>query len=152
MGYHNAPNTVNGTSYRYLNLTLYFTQYSCSANAVGNGIQSVSVSNSAPYEGDTVTFTANVKAGATWHGWYSDAACTQLLSTSPTYTTAAADLTLYAKATVEVTGTGMYTKVNGAWVEAQNIYKKVSGAWVLQSDIDAVKQELQNGNYKLSKV
>ena len=149
MGYHNAPNTVNGTSYRYLNLTLYFTQYTCTANAVGDGIDSVAVSDAAPYDGDTVTFTANIKAGATWHGWYSDAACTQLISTSLTHTTAAEDLTLYAKATVEVTGTGVYTKVNGAWAEAQNIYKKVSGAWVLQSDIDAVKQELQNGNYKI---
>lgn len=149
IGYHNAPNTVNGTSYRYLNLTLYFTQYTCTANAVGDGIDSVAVSDAAPYDGDTVTFTANIKAGATWHGWYSDAACTQLISTSLTHTTAAEDLTLYAKATVEVTGTGVYTKVNGAWAEAQNIYKKVSGAWVLQSDIDAVKQELQNGNYKI---
>ena len=149
IGYHNAPNTVNGTSYRYLNLTLYFTQYTCTANAVGDGIDSVAVSDAAPYDGDTVTFTANIKAGATWHGWYSDAACTQLISTSLTHTTAAEDLTLYAKATVEVTGTGVYTKVNGAWAEAQNIYKKVRGAWVLQSDIDAVKQELQNGNYKI---
>lgn len=151
MGYHNAPNTVNGTSYRYLNLTLYFTQYSCSANAVGNGIQSVSVSNSAPYEGDTVTFTANVKAGATWHGWYGDAACTQLVSTDQTYTTAAADLTLYAKATADI-GTGIHIKVGGTFEEAQTAYRKISGAWVEQSDIDAVKQELQNGNYKLSKV
>ena len=81
MSYHNAPNTVNGTSYRYIDLTLYFTQYSCSANAVGNGIQSASVSNSAPYEGDTVTFMPKLVNGATWDGWYSDAACTQLVST-----------------------------------------------------------------------
>lgn len=134
---------------KYVDLKLYFNQYACAANAVGNGIDSVAVSDAAPYDGDTVTFTANVKAGATWHGWYSDAACTQLISTSLTHTTAAADLTLYAKATVEVTGIGVYTKVNGAWAEAQNIYKKVSGAWVEQSDIDAVKQELQNGNYKI---
>lgn len=100
MGYHNAPNTVNGTSYRYLDLTLYFTQYSCSASAVGNGIQSASVSDSAPYEGDTVTFTPKLVNGATWDGWYSDAECTQLVSTEQNYTTSAADLTLYAKATI----------------------------------------------------
>lgn len=135
---------VGGNAY----FKLYFYQYSCSANAVGNGIASVSVDKAEAYDGDSVTFTATLKSGATFHGWFSDAACTQLLSTSLTYTTAAADLTLYAKATVEVTGTGMYTKVNGAWAEAQNIYKKVSGTWVLQSDIDAVKQEIQNGNYK----
>ena len=103
MGYHNAPNTVNGTSYRYLNLTLYFTQYACAANAVGNGIQSVSVSNSSPYQGDTVTFTPKLVNGATWDGWYSDASCTQLISTDQNYTTSAADLTLYAKATIAAT-------------------------------------------------
>lgn len=144
---------IHGPNYsaqrvKYVDLKLYFNQYACAANAVGNGIASVSVDKAEAYDGDSVTFTATLKSGATFHGWYSDAACTQLLSTSLTYTTAAADLTLYAKATVEVTGTGMYTKVNGAWAEAQNIYKKVSGAWVLQSDVAAVKQEIQNGNYK----
>lgn len=136
---------VGGNAY----FKLYFYQYSCSANAVGNGIASASADKSEAFDGDTVTFTATLKSGATWHGWYSDAACTQLLSTSLTYTTAAADLTLYAKATREVTGTGAYVKVNGAWCEAQEVYKKISGAWVLQSDIAAVKQEMQNGNYKL---
>lgn len=149
MGYHNAPNTVNGTSYRYLDLTLYFTQYSCSANAVGNGIASVSVDKAEAYDGDSVTFTATLKSGATFHGWFSDAACTQLISTSLTYTTAASDLTLYAKATREVTGTGSYVKANGVWCEAQAVYKKINGVWVEQSDVAAVKQEIQNGNYKL---
>ena len=136
---------------KYVDLKLYFNQYACAANAVGNGIDSVVVSDSAPYDGDTVTFTANIKAGATWHGWYSDAACTQLVSADQTYTTAAADLTLYANATADI-GTGIYIKVGGTFAEAQTAYRKNTGAWVEQSDIDAVKQELQNGNYKLSKV
>lgn len=101
MSYHNAPNTVNGTSVRYLNLTLYFTQYSCSANCVGNGIASANVDKSEYYEGDTVTFTPKLVNGATWYGWYSDAECTRLVSTEQTYTTAAADITLYAKATID---------------------------------------------------
>lgn len=101
MSYHNAPNTVNGTSVRYLNLTLYFTQYSCSANCVGNGIASANVDKSEYYEGDTVTFTAKLVNGATWYGWYSDAECTRLVSTEQTYTTAAADITIYAKATID---------------------------------------------------
>ena len=149
MGYHNAPNTVNGTSYRYLDLTLYFTQYSCSANVAGNGIQSVSVSDSAPYDGDTVTFTANIKAGATWHGWYSDAACTQLVSADQTYTTAAADLTLYAKATAAI-GTGIYIKSGGTFAEAQTAYRKISGAWVKVTDAAGLKAEMKNMNLKAS--
>ena len=112
-------------------------------------MQSASVSNAAPYEGDSVTFSVALKPGAVWHGWYSDAECTQLVSTDQTYTTAAADLTLYAKATREVTGTGAYAKLNGQYAEAQRAFKKISGAWVLQSDIASVKQEMQNGNYKL---
>ncbi len=87
---------VGGNAY----FKLYFYQYTCSANAVGNGIQSASVSNSSPYEGDTVTFTPKLVNGATWDGWYSDASCTQLVSTEQNYTTSAADLTLYAKATI----------------------------------------------------
>lgn len=130
-------------------LTLHFWQYACAANAAGNGIANAAVSNVAPYQGESITFTAQLKPGATWHGWYVDATCTQLVSTDQTYTTAAADLTLYAKATREVTGTGAYAKLNGQYAEAQRAFKKISGAWVLQSDIAAVKQEMQNGNYKL---
>lgn len=129
-------------------LTLHFWQYACAANAAGNGIANAAVSNVAPYQGESITFTATLKPGASWHGWYSDAACTQLVSTSQSYTTAAADLTLYAKATREVTGTGSYAKVGGQWAEAQVVYKKVNGAWVLQTD-DSYKTEIQNGNYKI---
>lgn len=129
-------------------LTLYFNRFTCAALTVGNGINSATVSNAEPWDGDTVTFTATLVDGATFDGWYSDAACTQRVSTSLSYTTTAADLTLYAKATVAVTGTGSFVKKNGAWREALAVYKKVSGAWVLQTD-DAYKTEIQNGNYKV---
>ena len=110
-------------------------------------------------QGKEAMFTAGIMPGYTFSGWYSDEACTTLVSTdnpayvtTPVYTTehsSTTSLTLYAKATKSAAGTGLYIKVNGAWAEAQNIYKKVSGAWVLQSDVAAVKQEIQNGNYKL---
>lgn len=134
---------VGGNAY----FKLYFYQYSCSANAAGNGIQSAGVSDSAPYDGDTVTFTANVKAGATWHGWYSDAACTQLVSSKQTYACSAADLTLYAKATIDTPSTGIYAKANGAHSEAQAAYKKINGVWVKQTDTTALKNEMKTGNY-----
>lgn len=87
----------------HVKLVLYFYQYSMSANigTDANGVQSVSVSDSAPYYGDTVTFTPKLVNGATWDGWYSDAECTQLVSTSQSYSVAATDLTLYAKATID---------------------------------------------------
>lgn len=146
--YHNSKNTVTGTSTRYLNFTLHFWQYACTANAAGNGTASATVSDAAPYQGDSVTFTATLKSGATFDGWYSDAACTQLVSTSLTYTATAADLTLYAKATKDTTGTGSFVKVGGEWKEAQAVYKKINGAWVLQTD-DSYKAEIQNGNFKV---
>ena len=147
--YHNSQNTVTGTSTRYLNFTLHFWQYSCSANTAGNGVTSASVSNATPWDGDSVTFTATLKSGATWHGWYSDAACTQLVSTSQSYTASAADLTLYAYATKDTSGTGIYLKQNGAYKQAQAAYKKVNGVWVQQTEVATLKSEMRNGKYKL---
>ena len=96
----------NGDNQRvaHVKLVLYFNQYTMSANkgTGANGIQSVSVSNSSPYQGDTVTFTPKLVNGATWDGWYSDAACTQLVSTEQNYSVSpSSDITLYAKATID---------------------------------------------------
>ena len=139
---------VSAQRVKYADLKLYFNQYACTANAAGNGTDSVSVSDAAPYDGDSVTFTATIKAGAAWHGWYSDAACTQLVSADQTYTTAAADLTLYAKATA-ATGTGIYTKPGGTFAEAQTAYRKISGAWVKVDDAAGLKAEMKNMNLKV---
>lgn len=113
-------------------LTLYFNQYAMSANigTGATGVKSVSSSASVAYDGDTITFSAELYSGATWNGWYSDAACTNLVSSSQSYSVSPnADITLYAKATREVTGTSIYLKQNGAYTQAQAIYKKVNGVW-----------------------
>lgn len=96
----------NGDNQRggLLELTLYFYQYTMQPKAADgvNGVQSVSVSNTAPYYGDSVTFSAELVSGATWHGWYSDAACTTLVSADQTYTVSpSSDITLYASATID---------------------------------------------------
>ena len=96
-------NGFHAAGVRDTSITAYFTQYSCAANKSGNGVKSVSVSNAAPYEGETVTFSAELYNGANFDGWYSDKSCTQLVSSSLTYSTTAADLTLYAKATIDAT-------------------------------------------------
>ena len=81
-------------------LTLYFNRYSCTAIAVGNGIESAMVSDTNPWDGQNVDFSVNLIQGATWVGWYSDAACTNLVSTDQNYSVSpTSDLTLYAKAT-----------------------------------------------------
>ena len=95
-------NGFHAAGVRDTSITAYFTQYSCAANKVGNGVKSVSVSNAEPYEGETVTFSAELYNGANFEGWYSDEACTQLVSSNLTYSvTASADLILYAKATID---------------------------------------------------
>lgn len=125
---------VGGNAY----FKLYFYQYSYSANAVGNGIKSASVSDAAPYEGDSVTYTATLKPGATWNGWYSDAECTQLVSTEQSHTVVAgADTTLYASATVE-SGTGLYVRDGGTYAEVQSVYKRIDGHYVEQDDISGL--------------
>lgn len=95
-------NAFHAAGVRDTSITAYFTQYSCAASKAGNGVKNVSVSNAAPYAGETVTFSAELYNGANFDGWYSDESCTQLVSSNLTYSiTAAADLTLYAKATIE---------------------------------------------------
>lgn len=93
-------NGFHAAGVRDTSITAYFTQYSCAANKVGNGVKNVSVSNAEPYEGETVTFSAELYNGANFDGWYSNESCTQLVSSSLTYSTTAADLALYAKATI----------------------------------------------------
>ena len=95
---------ANGDNQRgdKIELTLYFNQYTMVPH-IGTGVQgikSVNVSTSTPYQGDTVTFSAELVKGVVWNGWYSDAACTNLVSGNRNYSfTASSDVTLYAKAT-----------------------------------------------------
>ena len=96
-------NGFHAAGVRDTSITAYFTQYFCAANKAGKGVKNISVSNAAPYEGETVTFSAELYNGANFEGWYSDEACTQLVSSNLTYSTTAADITLYAKATIDAT-------------------------------------------------
>ena len=98
----------NGDNQRgdLLELILYFNQYNAQAliSDGATGIQSASVSNLTPYYGDTITFSVKLAQDTTFDGWYSDSACTQLVSTDPTYSVEpTADMVLYAKATANVT-------------------------------------------------
>lgn len=97
-----GSSTVSRFSIASTKLTFYFNQYEMQS-LVGNnanGIQEATVSNASPYQGDTVVFTPKLVQGATWVGWYSDAACTNLVSTDQNYSVSpTSDLILYAKAT-----------------------------------------------------
>ena len=101
-----GSSTVSRFSIASTRLTFYFNQYEMRP-LVGNnanGIQKVTVSNASPCYGDTVVFTPKLVQGATWVGWYSDAACTNLVSADQNYSVSpTSDITLYAKATIDAT-------------------------------------------------
>lgn len=100
----NGSSTVSNFRVAQTHLTLYFNEYSMSANigTGANGVKSVAPSASVAYDGDTITFSAALYTGAVWHGWFSDAACTSLVSSEQTYSVSPnTDVTLYAKATLD---------------------------------------------------
>lgn len=84
-------------------------------------------------------FEAEPSPGYTFAGWYSDEACTKLVSaenpakvTTPKYTgdtAAATSLALYAKATKVSDETGIYLKQNGVYKQVNSIWKKTNGIW-----------------------
>lgn len=97
-----ANNTVNAVTLQEINLSLYFMQYACAAKSVSNTV-TATVDKVEAYDGDIVTFTATVADGETFEGWYSDVACTNLVSTDQIYSVSpTSDLTLYAKDTHDV--------------------------------------------------
>lgn len=133
-------NGFHAAGVRDTSITAYFTQYSCAANKVGNGVKSVSVSNVEPYNGETVTFSAELYNGANFDGWYSDESCTQLVSSSLTHSTAAADLALYAKATIDA---DIY---NCSAVAGENIVSvSVSDESVVSGDSATFTAQLNEG-------
>ena len=124
---------------KHVILKLYFSQYTM--QAIGDGVATATVSNASPYQGDSVIFSAVVPSGATWFGWYSDPACTILVSTDQSYSiNPEFDLTLYAKS--KQVGSGVYLKRSGVYYEAYFIYKKQNGVWskIDKSSIDQTKK------------
>ena len=97
-------------------------------------------------------FEAELSPGYTFSGWYSDEACTTLVSTdnpariiTPKYTTDMASqtsLTLYAKAIKSEASSGVYLKQNSAYAQAKAIWKKTNGVWAKtdKTAIDATKK------------
>lgn len=118
-----GSSTVSRFSIASTKLTFYFNQYEMRP-LVGdnaNGIQKVTVSNASPCYGDTVVFTPKLVQGATWAGWYSDAACTNLVSADQNYSVSPnSDITLYAKATIDATLYNV-SAVAGAEITSVNV-------------------------------
>lgn len=146
IGWHvDGSSTVSAFRVGHVQVDFYFNQYSFTGNKAlkAKGVDTITISNPAPYEGDPVTFSATLFEGAKWYGWYADEAHTQLVSKDLDYTIIAGeDITLYAYASL---GTGLYLKKDNQWINSINIYKKINGEW-----IDITKTDFNvNGNYTL---
>lgn len=84
--------------YIHLVYTEASNTYNCAAVAKDN-ITAATISNTHPIKGDSVIYTATYEKYCPFLGWYSDEACTNLVSTENPFTTVpTSDLTLYAKA------------------------------------------------------
>ena len=102
-------NTADGTTVG-IKTTMYFNRWhvqalpgtkatSNEANSQANALpyNSITVSNSNPWDYDEVTFNVSLADNGVFKGWYSDAECTQLVSPLESYTTRiTADTNLYA--------------------------------------------------------
>lgn len=127
---------ISSTSNAPCFIKFYFQQWDTKAAVVGNGITRA-IASGRIYDGETTTFTAEIKDGATWHGWYSDATHTNLVSSSLNYTTTpTSDLTLYAYATYTDRYSNLYVKSGSAnrWIKPVKLYIKNSNGWQLQND------------------
>lgn len=92
----------NFVTYVYVEVTYTeVSAYDCTAVAVNN-IASATVNPNVVAPGETATFTAITNEYCHFDGWYSNSACTDLVSTANPYsTTITAPTTLYAKASKE---------------------------------------------------
>lgn len=138
--------TIDGTY-----IKLYFQQWDLVGYSTGDGVQAV-MSPGRVYNGETVIFSTLLNNNSIFHGWYSDAAHTQLVSTNQTYTvTASADLTLYAYATKKPDkyNNKLYFKGqsnNSKWKHPYSVYKKTINGWELQSNINSIPEEYNYSN------
>ena len=134
----------------------YYSDSACICTAVAKGGIEYTDATTPTFAGKNAMFTAIVKEGYTFEGWYSDEECTAFISSdnplsiaTPSVNkepadpqdgeTTTSELTLYARAR-SMTGRSdmLYFKVNGSYKSATKVYKKVSGTWVEQADLPAI--------------
>ena len=127
-------------------IDMYFNRYEIVLHKANRarGVESVSISNSNPYQGDMVTATATLVDGAKWYGWYSDPEHTQLITSDLTVSWyPGEDLVAYAYATLP---TGISIKDNSQWKHTIDILEKVNGEWIYR---DKNELDLSQSYYKL---
>lgn len=140
--------TANATISSYNRKITYW----CNCSAVTKDGITYAYATTPTLQEKEAIFEAELSPGYTFSGWYSDEACTTLVSTdnpariiTPKYTTDMASqtsLTLYAKAIISEASSGIHLKQNSAYTQAKAIWKKTNGAWAKtdKTAIDATKK------------
>ena len=134
----------------------YYSDSACICTAIAKDGIEYADATTPIFAGKDAMFTAIVKEGYTFKGWYSDEGCTTFISsnnplsiTTPSVNKDSADpqdgeattskLTLYARVKSITVGSNiLYFKANGLYKSATKVYKKVSGTWVQQEDLSAI--------------
>lgn len=140
--------TANATISSYNRKITYW----CNCSAVTKDGITYAYATTPTLQEKEAIFEAELSPGYRFLGWYSDEACTTLVSTdnpanvvTPKYTTDMASqtsLTLYAKAITSEASSGIHLKQNGAYAQAKAIWKKTNGVWSKtdKTAIDATKK------------
>ena len=140
--------TANATISSYNRKITYW----CNCSAVTKDGITYAYATTPTLQEKEAIFEAELSPGYRFLGWYSDEACTTLVSTdnpanvvTPKYTTDMASqtsLTLYAKAIASEVSSGIHLKQNGAYAQAKAIWKKTNGVWAKtdKTAIDATKK------------
>ena len=127
--------TANATISSYNRKITYW----CNCSAVTKDGITYAYATTPTLQEKEAIFEAELSPGYRFLGWYSDEACTTLVSTdnpanvvTPKYTTDMASqtsLTLYAKAIISEASSGIHLKQNGAYAQAKAIWKKTNEVW-----------------------
>ena len=140
--------TANATISSYNRKITYW----CNCSAVTKDGITYAYATTPTLQEKEAIFEAELSPGYRFLGWYSDEACTTLVSTdnpanvvTPKYTTDMASqtsLTLYAKAIISEASSGIHLKQNSAYAQAKAIWKKTNGVWSKtdKTAIDATKK------------
>lgn len=120
-------------------ITFYYKQWDLTSQKIGDGWGTI-FSPGRVFDGESVDYYCITGDNCIFHGWYSDANHTQLVSSSVRYTvTASQDLLLYPYITRNTLDLdNVYAKTNchqnGGWFKPNAVYLKTVSGWVKQTN------------------
>ena len=120
-------------------IKFYYKQWDLTSQKIGDGWGTI-LAPGRVYDGESVDYYCITGDNCIFHGWYSDANHTQLVSSSIRYTVIASqDLLLYPYITRNTLDLdNVYAKTNchqnGGWFKPNAVYLKTISGWVKQTN------------------